>query len=123
MRFDHNVVKSFMPNDTVYVTILRKPSALFSSALRYMASEYNPCFGLKSKDNLEEFVKKVEELEANNSSKRNGLCGGVPSHDFNAYDFGTDLRKLRNHSYVGKKTKEIFRLSCLQNTLTSHWYY
>lgn len=106
IRFDYNVVRSFMPNDTEYITILRKPSSVFMSAFRYMKDSYNKCFGLRSNDTLEEFLSKFDNLY-NNSDIRNSLCVDVPPHDFGAFDFGLELSDMNNRSIVETKMKEI----------------
>ncbi|XP_048850661.1 galactose-3-O-sulfotransferase 3-like [Brienomyrus brachyistius] len=56
MRFNHNEVQRIMPNDTIYVTILREPASMFESLFSYY-NQYCPSFKRVPDGSLETFLK------------------------------------------------------------------
>ncbi|KAI4901137.1 hypothetical protein NFI96_030378, partial [Prochilodus magdalenae] len=55
MRFSHSEVRRLMPNDTVYVTILREPGAMFESLFSYY-NQYCQSFKRVPNGSLETFL-------------------------------------------------------------------
>ena len=96
-RYNRDVIQEVMPNDTVYITILRNPIAQFESSFSYMTLD--KILGMQnSTDPLEEFFRNPEQVLVNyvltqdlriNSDRlkliRNGMFYdlGLESKDFN----------------------------------------
>ncbi|XP_048850641.1 galactose-3-O-sulfotransferase 3-like isoform X2 [Brienomyrus brachyistius] len=56
MRFNHSEVQRIMPNDTIYITILREPASMFESLFSYY-NQYCPSFKRVPDGSLETFLK------------------------------------------------------------------
>lgn len=56
MRFNHSEVQRIMPNDTIYITILREPASMFESLFSYY-NQYCPSFKRVPNGSLETFLK------------------------------------------------------------------
>ncbi|KAK1797283.1 hypothetical protein P4O66_008658, partial [Electrophorus voltai] len=55
MRFSHSEVRRFMPNNTIYITILREPGAMFESLFSYY-NQYCQSFRRVPNGSLETFL-------------------------------------------------------------------
>ncbi|KAL7978268.1 hypothetical protein Chor_014807 [Crotalus horridus] len=55
LRFNHDELRQLMPNDTVYITILREPVAMFESLFSYY-NQYCPAFQRVPNGSMETFL-------------------------------------------------------------------
>uniref|UniRef100_A0A0P4VXD4 Galactosylceramide sulfotransferase-like n=2 Tax=Scylla olivacea TaxID=85551 RepID=A0A0P4VXD4_SCYOL len=85
-KWDHAEVKKVMPEDTVFFTIVREPTALFHSLFAY--SNFHEITGLT----LQEYVNRVPA----DSSRIKGVFG----YNQMSWDFGIPLEDMNNLSAI-----------------------
>ncbi|KAL6034690.1 hypothetical protein STEG23_014007 [Scotinomys teguina] len=83
LRFDRAELERLMPPDTVYVTILREPAAMFESLFSYY-NQYCPAFRRVPNASLEAFLRAPEAYY------RPGEHFAMFAHNTLAYDLGGD---------------------------------
>ena len=102
MRFDPREVARLLPEDSVYVTILRDPAAVFESAFRYYHKAIPLTYGIAGDDKLSEFL---HDPWAYYSP---GAYNSFYLRNLLMFDFGFDNNLEPEHSDV---TRGIRRLS------------
>ena len=108
-RFNKQPMVNLMPNDTVYVTILRNPISQFESSFSYMT--FDKILGMKkSEDTLTEFFKDPEKVLVNyvltqdlriNSDRLKLIQNGM------FYDLGLESKDFKNKKEIYKKLEEL----------------
>lgn len=83
LRFDRAELERLMPPDTIYVTILREPAAMFESLFSYY-NQYCPAFRRVPNASLEAFLRAPEAYY------RPGEHFAMFAHNTLAYDLGGD---------------------------------
>lgn len=108
-RFNENTMLELMPNDTVYVTILRNPISQFESSFSYMTLD--KILGMKNtEDTLWEFFKDPEKVLVNyvltqdlrvNSDRLKLIQNGM------FYDLGLESKDFSNKKQIYDKLQQL----------------
>ena len=110
-RFNKTSMDELMPNNTVYVTILRNPIHQFESTFSYMT--FDKILGMpSSEDALSEFFKDPEKILVNyvltqdlriNSDRLKLIRNGM------FYDLGLESKDFHNQDKIKEKLNELER--------------
>ncbi|EDO27713.1 predicted protein, partial [Nematostella vectensis] len=108
-RYNRATLTSFMPNDTVYVTILRDPVTQFESTFSYM--KFSELLGISNEsDALETFLEKPKEILVDyvltkdlrvNSHRLKLIRNGM------FFDLGLESKDFENKTRIADSIKDL----------------
>ncbi|XP_065667278.1 galactose-3-O-sulfotransferase 2 isoform X1 [Hydra vulgaris] len=108
-RYNPDVMQEIMPNDTIYITIVRNPITQFESSFSYMT--FDKILGMQnSTDPLEEFFKNPEQVLVNyvltqdlriNSDRLKLIRNGM------FYDLGLESKDFKNQKKIRSSIEKL----------------
>ena len=114
MRFNHENVKKVMPDDTVYVTIMREPGRLFQSTFAYMRQVVPAfsCYQLDDENAAEKWLSNPDKCIQAAKGFRNLLRYEMFQQNHMAFDLGFDYAMKKDEEIANaiKKIDSIFDL-------------
>nr|XP_020671675.1 galactose-3-O-sulfotransferase 3 [Pogona vitticeps] len=107
LRFNHDELRRLMPNDTVYITILREPVAMFESLFSYY-NQYCPAFKRVPNGSMEVFLDHPHRYYRSHDKY------AMYAHNTMVYDLGGDPdRSAEDPAYLAEFIRHVERIFSL----------